>query len=53
MLSIFAPAGTPPAILTNQKWHGLIGKDKNTLLVNRHDAEIEGVSSDGIANDIT
>ncbi len=52
VLSIFAPPGTPPAILTNQKWYGKLSADTNTLLTERHDAEPEGTSSDGIVNDI-
>ncbi len=43
--SIFT--GEPPAILTNQKWYGHIGKNRGSILVDRHDGEIEGVSVDG------
>ena len=47
ILSVFAPPGTPPAILTNQKWYGKLSADTNTLLLERHDGEHEGTSPDG------
>jgi len=39
--SIFQP--NPPIVtVTNQKWYGSIGHGKQTLLIQRHDQEIEG-----------
>jgi len=37
----------PPVIFTNQKWYGQISKWKKNIVVERHDAEIEGISIDG------
>jgi len=37
------PAVDPTRVLTNQKWNGHMGNERKTLLVERHDGEIEGI----------